>query len=386
MYIFIVYLLLAAVLLYELLKQKRYPNLEAVLFFGILVFFACRFNLGRDFVGYFTTHRYFLTHQEEMLQYASTRNPGFFYMMYLFMKITPEYRLFMFFVNVLTLSLCGWTIWKHSNHILFSLLIFIGSGLLEVYYVSGMRQMISMSIFLFAFYTFLSKRKFWWYELFCLLALSFHETAVPTFFVPLLFAVLPRFKKQPIKVSLITAGVSILCSIFVGIGIPRILDLFSFNANYHWQYAMVYSYFQNINPSVLGICMEVLFGAGILLLYQWAEDKNDWTSFQTLVFFASVCLYICFSGFNLMSRVADYMQIIMVILLPELVSQIKVHHKQILAFAGIAILNLFLLFMDMHSNVPAVGIIFNEPYDEFHYPYFTVFEKARIDEMLREDK
>ena len=386
MYIFCVYLALAAFILYELVTEKRYRKLEIGIFIVLVLFFGIRFNLGRDFSGYYTVWNRFFVHQDDLLQYASMRNPGFYYPMYVSMQLFTEYRWFMLLVNIITLGLCSYTIYKNSKNILISLLIFIGSGVLEVYYASGIRQMLSMSVFFFAFYSFLPKKKILWYELFCLLAFSIHETAAPTFFLPILYLFVPKFEQKPVKTTIICFGISVLLAICVGVVIPYYMNHIPFD-DYYWMYSNVISYFQEANPSIIGIGMELVFAAVILFLYFNVKDKTtEFTRFQVLTVLFSVCLYMIFAAFNLMSRVSDYLQITMIILIPELLMAMEKKQTKIWSFCGIALLNLFLLFMDLRTNIPAIAEEFREDYTMVNYPYYSIFDGNTINHLLRENK
>ena len=379
MYIILIYILLALFLIFEQVSEKRYPRLEKIIFFTVLLLFLVRFNLGRDYMGYKPSFDYFLENPHDLLLYARDRNPGFNLLMYGWMRLFPEYRWFMLLINVITMSLCGYTIWNHSKNLLLSLLVFIGSGVLEVYYASGIRQMLSMSVFFFAFYRFIPKKKYLWYELFMLFSLSVHEATLPALFVPLIIQLSERFKKHPVPFFARMIIISGVIAAVLGLSLTWITNHLG---DYSWAYENVISYFQKANFSVIGILMELVYGFLMMILYQLQENKeDDFLIQQILVVLFSVFIYLCFSAFSLMSRVSDFLQIILIILFPALIEGIKVKKSKVSMTIVILLLNLFLLVMDLRTNVPAIAENFSKDFTVMDYPYICIFDTQAIAEL-----
>lgn len=382
MYVIAIYLSLAVYLLIK--HWKGYPSntkADKIIYLCIALFFIFRFNLGRDFGGYCGSFIYWKDHPSELLTYASIRNPGFSLLMYVGVHLFSDYRWFMLLVNFINLGICSFVIFRHSKNILFSLMIFMASGLLEVYYSSGIRQMLAMSIFLLAFYEFLPKKRIVAYEALTLVACSFHETVLPALFIPLLYKMLPIFQKSEKKFLVILSSASIVMALILVVILP--LTLPHLNLTFH--YAPIINYLSNVNVSYMGIGMEVVFLVGILILRNWniQNEREDFESFEELTFIISVYIYIALCGFSLMSRISDSMQVIMVILLPRLVNQLETYkRKQKLSFLGIVILNLFLLYSDYSANIPSIASDWQKDYTIINYPYICIFDGDTVDQMI----
>ena len=78
---------------------------------------------------------------------------------------------------------------------------------------------------------------------------------------------------------------------------------------------------------------------------------DDFTYFSVLVFLSSIWIYYAFACYDLMSRVSDFIQIIMLVLIPQLFAAVpKKRVKAAAAFALIA-LNAVLLYADITANL-----------------------------------
>ena len=240
MYLFVIFFLLTLYVLAIRNRISKYTRLADCMIGSLLfLFFVIRFNIGRDLISYCVSFNVFKQEPYRVLEVAAHRNTLYFLLIGLCVKLFNDYRWVMLVFNVISLSLCAVTIYRNSKNMVFSWLILIGSGVLEVYYASGIRQMTAMSIFFFGFYTFLPKKKYVLYELFVLIAFLFHETVIVAAFIPLLIKAIPLLRKKPIKLTLYSAAVSILFSLLIGFALPKFLSI----ENIPWEYINFIGYF-----------------------------------------------------------------------------------------------------------------------------------------------
>lgn len=248
---------------------------------------------------------------------------------------------------------------------------------MAVYYSSAIRQMIAMCLYLFGFYEFLPKKQYLRYEIFAIAAVLFHEAALPALVIPLLYRLVPVFQKKPGKLIGISLCIAIgLTVIFTEVLPPLVQSI----AGAPWAPFMhILKYLLAPSSSFMGIAMESVFGVGILVLYHEMDSHDEeFLQFEVLVFLFSIFLYFCFSSFSLMSRVSDFLQFIIVILLPEMLSRISSRKRKAAVLMSLIVLNGFLLYKDLSDILPKIseGMTLND------YQYFTVFEKEKTDRFL----
>lgn len=377
MYIFLIYGALAVWLLLELLWKKSNTRADHILFLALVILFAVRFNMGTDQDTYYYLFHWIETPVKGVFEYGFQRNLLFSILIYWSKVFLKEYRWFVLVVNLICMGLMSYIVLKKSRNILLSMLLFIGAGYMAVYYSSGIRQMIAMCLYLLGFYEFLPKKQYLNYEIFAVAAVLFHETALPALFIPLLYRLVPVFQKKPGKLIGISLCIAIgLTMIFTTVLPPLVQSI----AGIPWAPFMhILKYLLAPSFSFMGIAMEAVFGAGILILYHFMDSHdNEFLQLEVLVFLFSVFIYFCFSGYSLMSRVSDFLQFIILILLPEMLSGISSHRKAAVSLAALVLLNGFLLYEDLSTNIPKMS----EGLTMEDYRYFTVFEKEKTDRFL----
>ena len=97
--------------------------------------------------------------------------------------------------------------------------------------------------------------------------------------------------------------------------------------------------------------------------------------------FFALLIYIIFLRFSLVSRVCDLIQVIFIILIPNLLSKIQVNKIKVALLAFIIVLNAFLLVTDLTYKIN----IMNEDFTVKTYPYVSIFDIDTINRYLLED-
>ncbi|MBR2726678.1 MAG: EpsG family protein [Solobacterium sp.] len=360
------------------IKESRTRDL--ILFVLIVSALITRLNIGSDQPSYQFAFQYMFDDPEGSYWYWYKRNPGFYGMNLILIRFIHSYRWYVLAVNLITLGICTYVVLRSSKSILMSILLFMGMGYLEVYYASGIRQMIAMSLFLLAYDRFLRKDRILLYEFICLLALTFHETVLPALVLPLLKPLIRFMREKPAKILLCGTCISVLLAFIMSVIIPRVIPMLGLD----WQFWNIVGYLTDVNPSILGIGMECVFGLGVFSIYMAADKDNldDFTVFSVAAFLFSVFLYIAFCGFSLMSRVADTLQIFVIILFPNLLASVPDIKKRTISLCGAMILNVFLLFMDLKADLPRINRELGTEYTIMNYPYVSVFDAASCEEVF----
>lgn len=129
--------------------------------------------------------------------------------------------------------------------------------------------------------------------------------------------------------------------------------------------------------------MEIVLTSLIFFLYIVADksEDTDFDFFQIITSFFALLIYIIFSRFSLVSRVCDLIQVIFIILIPNLLSKIQVNKIKVALLAFIIVLNAFLLVTDLTYKMN----IMNEDFTVKTYPYVSIFDKDTINRYLLED-
>ena len=201
--------------------------------------------------------------------------------------------------------------------------------------------------------------------------------------MPFLVPAAKHFKKKPVKILLIMFGISTVLCLITTRGFEELgyylIGKYGWDAT--WTHVVAYLRYQEF--SILGLGMEGVFLIGILLLY-WMADReklDEFTSLEMMTFLFSISIYISLAGYSLMSRVSDMFQVIMVILIPKLVGAIPQASKRLIAFCGVALLNLFLLYSDLNAKIVSINQTEKFQISMREFPYITVFDRNTIDNL-----
>ena len=383
MYELIIYVILGLTILWEICSNNRQRKKVEWAVYGIVaVFFLIRFNLGPDSGVYAQIFNRVVDPIRESMTSHMERNVLYTMLSYVSKIAFGEYRWLVLVQNILILGGCSYIVFRKSKNILVSLLLFVGSGMLEVFYGSGVRQGLAMTIYFMSFYLFLPKKKFVLYEIGCLIAFGFQEVALIMMPLPILYLFIGLFRKHPYRFTIFMSIISIIILYFVHKNLVDIAKhiIGIYGAAPTWTH--VIAYLRDQKFSIMGIGMEIVFLVGFLWLFYLAEkvDFDDFVYFSSLVFLFSIFFYFTFSCYDLMSRVTDFIQIIILILIPELLEAIPDRKKRILSFSCVFLLNGFLLYSDINSNLNRISAMFEREYTLSTYPYVCIFDERGVSE------
>lgn len=381
MYILLLYVALAILIFTLFIKNCNSKKLQILISVLLIAFLVCRFNIGPDLKAYLNTYNRVSDPIKDTLSYHMNRNFAFTLLSYICKDLFKEYRWFAFCVNIISMGLVSYTIFKHSKNYLLSILIFIGSGFLEVYYSSGIRQSLAMSVFMFAFFEFLPKKQYLKYYICSIIACLFHEAAVITLVIPILSICLNFIKENQKKVLVVSCVTTAILFGIASFVMPILAELIGYST----PLTHVLQYFVKNSFSILGIGMECVLTGLVLILYKESKTKDEFEYFQVIVSVFIFLVYIVLAKFSLFSRVCDLVQVIFIVLMPNLVMQISNKKKASVLLAIVMVLNLYLLYSDMTYKINRLNTHYDKEFTLENYPYVSVFDSANVNKYLESD-
>lgn len=370
MYVLLIYGVIGFLgLIKHYIDEKKFRMASIIIFIVTMLFFTVRLNMGNDIPTYIIVYDRVENPIYDAIHYHLSRNIGFTSLALLCKKIFGSYRYFLLTCNILTTIVITYIVFKHSKNMLLSLMIFIGSGYLEVYYSSGIRQSIAMVIFLFSYFEFLENKQYLKYYIGIFMSFLFHDVALVGFALPLLLNSLNKIKENTIKKGIIIVMMALLLSFFSSYALTLLFNIVG--ADYTWNHIL--SYFSGQSFSIMGLGLQILITLMCIVLYSIGE-KNENTYLQILTIFVALLIYILLIRFPIVSRVCDYLQVILIITLPNILESVPSKKKYVLSCLFVVMLNGHLLYIDMQEKIKKMDDI-----TIVSYPYITLLEQEKCE-------
>lgn len=330
------------------------------------------FKVGVDTGSYIWLYRSILRNEIDF------RNMGYVYLIRSVQMLTDRYEISVLAVNIICIGLCFYSMIRYSRNYLLSFFLFFASGIFLMYYSSGVRQMLAMAMFLFAFYEYLPSRKYIRYFICCLLSVSFHEAGIIAFLIPVIFLYQKLYRKNRRLTLLATAGGIAAVFGLITFAVPWIVE------RYWWVPVVSHfvRYLENTSISIMGLGMECVWFAAALILYLLAdrEQRTEWDQFQIMTWGFAFAVYLCMARFPQTSRLCDYVQIIMLVSIPNWFEMISDQKKKVAAVLPLIGLNFILLYGDMRFVVPMIQKNYPEiKVSMLSYPYVSIFDEQSIE-------
>ena len=374
MYVLLMYGIVSILAVISLLMtDKKYKKVELVLFVILMVFFALRFPLGTDIDTYneiYSNTTNSLISAIKGIPYPD--NIGYNVFMTIAKILNLDFNGYMLYFNVIIGLIIGIVCYKKSDNLLISLVILVGSGIIQVYYSGMLRQMIVMALFLYAYYRYLENNNYFMYYAIVFIAISFQWIALVLLFIPL---VKIFFDNTNGKVRIILPLIATVLLFFVMVYIvPKYAYLVPGRFG-QYLHADVFS------PIGLVSRIIVLFGVIIPFIFADRDELSSFDVFSVYLCYISLLIYIVLSQNAIFSRVSDMISIIEIILVPKLISNISNKNKSIISALLTISINFIFLFSDIHyiANQSLKNISLKE------YPLIYVWEDINYQELFKED-
>ena len=374
MYVLLMYGIVSILAVISLLMtDKKYKKVELVLFVILMVFFALRFPLGTDIDTYneiYSNTTNSLISAIKGIPYPD--NIGYNVFMTIAKILNLDFNGYMLYFNVIIGLIIGIVCYKKSDNLLISLVILVGSGIIQVYYSGMLRQMIVMALFLYAYYRYLENNNYFMYYVIVFIAISFQWIALVLLFIPLIKIFHEKTNgKVRIILPLIATVLLFLVMVYV---VPKYAYLVPGRFG-QYLHADVFS------PIGLISRIIVLFGVIIPFIFADRDELSSFDVFSVYLCYISLLIYIVLSQNAIFSRVSDMISIIEIILVPKLISNISNKNKSIISALLTISINFIFLFSDIHyiANQSLKNISLKE------YPLIYVWEDINYQELFKED-
>lgn len=326
-----------------LTKKKENKTVALIGMSVIFLILALKGDVGSDISGYLTQYNISATKAWGDVDYVYFES-GYITLMKVFSKAGIDFQVFMVCIYALACSAMYFFIRKYSKDPTFSMIIFICYQFF-VFYISGVRQTIAMSLCLYAYMVF-QKRKLWSYIsafLITAVAFSIHQSSI-IFFLVLIFAFI-KTKKINIWAYLIGIAGTIVFRPFIWSIIDTYLrhvevgTAITLGGNFIFLIGIsLFMYMVNAQNAVVRISGDSL-----------GELFDTHTVFSTRMLLLSVGSLILFSGHSL-TRAAMYLSMFLIIGLPNTVYRLERKHKILLETAFIIFFILLFYFETLQPN------------------------------------
>lgn len=326
--IFILFLPIMVQPFYKTSEKRR----NAIAFWGMLAIFLVLAlkgdTVGYDIAGY--KEQYIVSAKKawDDVDYVYFE-PGYITLTKIFSKAGVSFQLFMAFVYALACSSIYFFVKKYSKSPAISILIFICYQFF-VFYVSGVRQTIAMSLCLIAYMVSQckAKRVFFISLLINIVAISIHTSAI-IFFVVLIFSLV-----KSKKINIVFWIFLILASIVFRPLVWELVNEFFREVDVNTEMLLagnfiflccigLFMYFVNPKSNILQINLKSNSAT---------DEEEKQNVFFTRMIFVSICTHILFSGHTLL-RSAMYPMMFIIPGLPNTTRRLESKFRLIAEYA-----------------------------------------------------
>lgn len=375
MYVLILYGIASILAFLSILfENKRNKKIELILLIIFLIFICLRYPLGTDIDAY---ELYFRQTPLNILDALNGTpypdNIGYNVFMSIAKNIHNSFNFYVLFFNIIMAIILGYITYKESKNYLLSIVIMLGSGIIQIYYGGSLRQMIITAIYFLAYYEFLKKGRYLAYYLLIFIAISFHWIALILLFVPIFKLYYEKFKNN----KLILIGIPVLLTIIANIFALYVLPTYRYLIP--GRFGM---YFDANNFSIMGMLSRIAIFACVLIIYMLSNKKKntDFDKFSVYMCFLSLLVYIVFSRNADFSRVADLFSVIEIVLTTKLITNIDKEIKYRL-FSVLMVIGLNFVLLASDINYIVNGSLKNATIT--NYPLIWVWEDVNIEELFQ---
>ena len=291
MYVLILYGIISILAFLSILfEDKKNKKIEIILLILFLLFICLRYPLGTDIDAYELYFRQTPLNIIDALKGTPyPDNIGYNVFMSIAKNIKDSFNFYILFFNIIMAAIIGYVTYKESRNYILSILIMLGSGIIQIYFCGSLRQMIITAIYFFAYYECLKKGRYFTYYLLIFIAISFHWIALILLFVPIFKLYFEKFKEN----KLILIGIPVLLTIIANIFALYILPTYRYLIP--GRFGM---YFDANNFSIMGLISRTVIFACVLMIYMLSNKKKatNFDKFSVYMCFLSLLIYIVFSS------------------------------------------------------------------------------------------
>lgn len=345
--VLIIYILFLPLLVDPFCKTAEKKR-NAIVFLGMTAIFlilALKGDVGSDISGYM--EQYYISGKKSWFDIDYVYfEPGYITLTKIFAKAGASFQTFMIFVYALACSSMFFFVKKYSKNPTVSLIIFICYQFF-VFYISGVRQTIAMSLCLISYMVF-QKRKLWAYILSFLivfLAMSIHTSAI-VFLVVLVFSFVKSKKINPAFYV-----VAIVSSVVIRPIVWKLVDMFFRHVDVATEMRLagnfvflcgiaLFMYFVNVDNNVFNINLKY---------NKVSDDEEKDNVFFTKMILVTICANLIFSGHSLL-RAAMYPMMFIIPGLPNSTSRLEPKFRWLLDYLFVVFFVALFYFETLEPN------------------------------------
>lgn len=269
------------------------------LIFGLAFFIGYRYNMGTDYWSYVDMfHRY---KEYSWGEIFSLKEPGIKAIIKLSSYVTDIQPFYMFLCALICVGVPLSVIYKHSNNIMFSMVIYICVALLSQ--TNALRQAVAMAI-VFGGYPYIRKKCFWKFLIFPLIGMLFHNSAI--FAIPLYFI----YASKP---SWPTTLLIILITIFMSLS----YDLLANAVEFFRESEYSETEYSGTSVNLIRIAVMIIPMILVLPFDKFLLRKNA-LPFNMLL--ANACVYVSMANSAYFARLGMFTDMFLCMAIPEIIA------------------------------------------------------------------
>jgi hypothetical protein len=334
------------------------------LFLGFWLFAGLAWETGVDWKLYSEAYKYSLPIYEviEQSRFYSVESSNLFSIEFIFNIISSlakvfgdDFVLFNCIISLLSAIFFFKAINRYTLNLFFPVMLYFGCIYITLN-ISGIRQGLALVIAFYA-YGYIADKKFWKYTLWILVATGIHSSAIALF--PLYFLVRHRFSNNAVY---IITGIGLIVYL---LRIPIMINLLYFIANISnneilKKLSLYLTLIEDNVFAMMGISPKILFYIVLLIVVFYLRkqlcEHNRFNNMFMNIFFIYVILNLYFwSAGEIIMRFGFYFLVSIIVILPELMSNLKYRSNQIiiiLLMLGVAFISRTPVFLESLGALP----------------------------------
>lgn len=277
-------------------------------------------SVGSDTVNYKST--FYSAQNMSYFKFLnlSDRDYGYYSFHWLFSNIFNNFQVYLILIAILSMSSIGFFIYKNSDHILMSFLIF--ESLFFNFFLTGIRQTLAISILLVS-WEFIKKRKFAPFLFIVLLSATFHQSAL--IFLPFYFIAYKKISNKYIGIFIILLHMAFIFK-------NQILHFLQEVGGY-----AEYQEYAGAGTYNFTLMMILIFIVAIILRNVALKRNSHMTLYYNALFISLLLIPVTYINPSLM-RIVMYFNIFITILIPGIIESFKSKDRVLVYVVSITVL------------------------------------------------
>lgn len=365
MFYIIIFIAIAFAAQLQIFSKKEYKYTFMIFSFALTLLSIIRFGSGTDYFAYAYHYGVNADSIIESVSMQTNMNIGYRVIMGVFKSLGIGFDIFVFVISMFIMILYLSIINNNSKARVLSLFALFAIYY-EIYVNSAMRQGLAMAIVFYALFKYFQRGKNIQYLILVLLAVTFHPSSLIMIAAP----IIKFMYKRTFNLAWFNISIFILA---IGFYFFRISRLIVTVANL----VGIDIVYQSSEANYLSILLRLVFLMLIYILYK-NNKSTSITEFEKVliyIYYVGSLLFIAISDIQMFSRVLEYFTLLEIVLIPNLIINIKDVYSRIAIYYFFVVLVGVIFVKDLasfteQSDYKRIGAT--------EYRYVTIFNKADI--------